>query len=271
VAELLGAYFDVYRAQLKATIALQLQYRVSAIIWLAYTVLEPVIYLVVWSAVARSTGGRVGGYSTGDFAAYYLAMMWVNQLTFTWIMHEFEFRIRQGQFSPKLLRPIHPIHSDIADNLGYKVITVVVLIPATAVLILAFQPTLVAGPRELGLFILALLFAFAVRFLFGWALALGAFWTTRVSALNATYFMAMVFLSGQMAPLALMPRAVQIAASILPFRWMAAFPVEVLLGRATGVDLLTGFAAQIGWTIVCLMIVRVVWSAALRRYTAVGA
>jgi ABC-2 type transport system permease protein len=112
VAELVATYWDVYRAQFKATIALQLQYRVALVIWLIYTVLEPVISLVVWSAVARSTGGRVGGFSPGDFAAYFILLMLVNHLTFTWVMHEFEFRIRLGQFSPKLLRPIHPIHAD---------------------------------------------------------------------------------------------------------------------------------------------------------------
>ena len=48
------AYLDVYRAQFKATLAVQFQYRVSAVIWLIFTVLEPTVYLVVWSAVARS-------------------------------------------------------------------------------------------------------------------------------------------------------------------------------------------------------------------------
>ena len=50
------AYVDIYFAQLKVTFAIQLQYRVSAALWLVYTVLEPIIYLTVWSAVAKSSG-----------------------------------------------------------------------------------------------------------------------------------------------------------------------------------------------------------------------
>ena len=73
-------------------------------------------------------------------------------------------------------------------------------------------------------FIPALLLAFLVRFLLEWTLALAAFWTTRVSAINQIYFVLMLFLSGQIAPLTLFPHWIQIVAAILPFRWMIGFP-----------------------------------------------
>ena len=31
-------------------------------------------------------------------------------------MYEFEYRIREGSLSFALLKPVHPIHSDIADK-----------------------------------------------------------------------------------------------------------------------------------------------------------
>ena len=79
----------------------------------------------------------------------------------------------------------------------------------------------------------ALLLAFLVRFLLEWTLALAAFWTTRVSAINQVYFVLMLFLAGQIAPLTLFPHWIQIVADILPFRWMLGFPVELVLGRLT--------------------------------------
>ena len=62
----------------------------------------------------------------------------------------------------------------------------------------------------------ALALAFAVRFLIEWTLALAAFWITRVMAVNQIYFVAMLFLSGQAAPLALLPAPVQALASCCP-------------------------------------------------------
>jgi ABC-type uncharacterized transport system permease subunit len=66
---------DVYRAVFKVTVAVQVQYRVVLVIWLIWMVLQPVVSLVVWSSVARSQGGHVGGYGAADFAAYFIVMM----------------------------------------------------------------------------------------------------------------------------------------------------------------------------------------------------
>jgi ABC-2 type transport system permease protein len=120
-------------------------------------------------------------------------------------------------------------------------------------------------------FIPALLLAFLVRFLLEWTLAQAAFWTTRVSAINQTYFVLLLFLSGQIAPLSLMPHPVRILAEILPFRGMVGFPVELLLGRLTLSEAWTGLAIQAAWVVVGLVLVRVVWRAGVRVYSAVGA
>ncbi len=262
--------WDVYRAQFKTTIAEQLQYRAALVIWLIGMVLEPVIYLVVWSTVARSSGGRVGGYTGGDFAAYFLAMMLVNHATFTWIMWEYDYRIRHGELSAMLLRPIHPIHSDLADNVSYKLLTLTVMVPTAVGLALAFRPTWHLTLWAVLAFVPALLLAFVVRFLIEWTLALVAFWTTRVSAINQMYFVALLFLSGQIAPLSLLPAPIQVAATALPFRWVLAFPVELLLGRLSPREALIGFAAQGAWLVIGLALLKAVWRAGVRLYSAVG-
>lgn len=262
---------DAYAAHFKAYIALQLQYRAELVIWLLGMVLEPVIYLVVWSSVARSSGGQVGGFTPAGFAAYYILFTLVNHATFSWIMHEFEFRIRNGDFSPRLLRPIHPIHSDIADNLTYKLLTSAVMLPAAIVLSLVFQPSFAPPLWAIPLFVPALALGFLVRFFFEWVLALAAFWTTRVAAINQMYFAALLFFSGRMAPLALLPAPIQAAGNVLPFRWMISFPVELLLGRLSPSAALAGLGIQLLWLLAALAVLHLGWQQALRRYTAVGA
>ena len=116
-----------------------------------------------------------------------------------------------------------------------------------------------------------MLLAFLVRFLLEWTLALAAFWTTRVSAINQTYFVLMLFLSGQIAPLTLLPYPVQVVADILPFRWMIGFPVELLLGRLSPVEALIGLGAQAAWLLIGFVLLRIVWRAGTKVYSAVGA
>src|SRR5215204_5304277 len=194
----------LYRAQFKTTIASQLQYRGALVIWIIGLILQPVIYLSVWSTVARSQGGSVDGFNASDFAAYYLTALVVSQASFTWIMWEMEYWIRQGNLSPLLVRPVHPIHQHIANNLTFKVLTVV------------FQPNFTISVWTALAFVPALLLAMALRFAVEWTMASLAFWVTRINAINQLYYVVFLFLSGFVAPLDLLPEPVQAVAVLLP-------------------------------------------------------
>jgi ABC-2 type transport system permease protein len=248
-----------------------LAYRAMLLIWMIGQVLEPLVYLIVWSIVSKSNGGSVGDYTTSQFASYFILLMLVNQVTYTWIMYEFEYRIREGILSFSLLRPLHPIHADIADNISSKLITTPFMILVAAGLTAIFHPTISPQPWAIALLFPALALAFAVRFLLEWTLALSAFWTTRVGAANQTYFIVMLFLSGQFAPLSLLPFPIQIVADILPFRWLIAFPIELISGRLTPAQALIGLGAQLAWLFISYILFRIMWRAGVRIYSAVGA
>ncbi len=51
---------------------------------------------------------------------------------------------------------------------------------------------------------------------------------------------------------------------------MHGFPAEVAAGALSGAELLAGYVWQVLWLGVLLLVVRGVWRAGLRRYTAVG-
>lgn len=264
------ALAELYMQQFKTTFASMLQYRAALAIWMIAHVLGPLVLLVVWSTVSASGGGSVGTYTTSEFAAYFILLMLINHVSYTWIMYEYEYRVREGYLSFALLKPVHPIHSDIADNLSSKLITFPFMLLIAAGLALMFHPLLSPPLWAVAAMVPALVLAFLVRFLLEWTLAQAAFWTTRVSAINQTYFVMVLFLSGQIAPLTLFPPALQTLAAILPFRWMIGFPVELLLGRLTPLECLTGLGAQAAWVAIGFMLSRIVWRAGVRVYSAVG-
>lgn len=264
------ALIALYLQQFKTTFAMMLQYRAALIIWMIGHVLEPLVYLIVWSTVSNTSGGSVGDYTTRAFAAYFILLMLVNHVTYTWIMYEFEYRIRQGNFSFALLKPVHPIHSDVADNVSSKLITLPFMLLIAVGLALIFHPVFSRVLWAMAAFLPALFLAFLLRFLLEWTLAQAGFWTTRVSAINQMYFVMVLFLSGQIAPLTLFPRPIQILAMLLPFRYMIGFPVEMLLGRLTPMEMLTGLVAQVVWLVIGFVLIRIVWRAGVRIYSAVG-
>ena len=162
------------------------------------------------------------------------------------------------------------IHADVADNLAYKILSLMILIPAVFVLAWLFPPTFNPQPWSILAGVLAIGLAFVVRFMIEWSLAMCALWTNRVNALNQTYEVILVFLSGFFAPLAVMPAAIQVLASFLPFRWLIAFPIELTLGRLTPQAALLGFACQLGWLLVAYTALTLVWRAGVKQYSAVG-
>ena len=264
------ALVKLYLQQFKTTFASMFQYRVALLIWMIGQVLEPLIFLVVWSTVSNGKGGSVGDYTTGAFVSYFLVLMLVNQFTYTWLMWDYEWRIRDGTLSFALLKPVHPIHSFIADNMMSKAIQLPVLTVIAVALAFAFHAALSVSLWVVAAFIPVLILAFFVRFLLEWTLAQAAFWTTRVSSLNQLYFLMLLLFSGQIAPLSLLPYPVQIAAKILPLYWTVGFPTELLLGKVTPSATLFGIGVLAVWLIIVFFVSRVIFRLGVKAYSAVG-
>lgn len=230
--------------------------------------IPPLVYLLVWSTAAG--GQPVGGWTRGQFVGYYLVLIVVNQLTYSvnnWTVGD---SIREGRMSSLLLRPLSPLWDALASDIAGKVVFMAFVIPAGLVLGALLRPELALTPRSCLLFIPALILAWLLRFFWGYWLALLAFWATRADALLAVQDSLVFLLAGQVAPVALLPGPLRTAATILPFRSMVGFPVEVLTGTLSDAQLLSGFMWQLGWLAVTLALWSIVWRSGIRHYEAVG-
>jgi ABC-2 type transport system permease protein len=263
--------WEIYKAQFKTSLAVSVQYRANMTIWIISLINEPIIYMAVWTTVARAQGGVVGGITTGDFAAYYITWMLVRHFSVTLAPEALEFRVRNGEYSGLLLRPVHPVHVDIADNLGYKLVALPIVIVMMIGLAIFFPPTFTPQLWAVLAFIPVMGAAFLIRFLSHWILGMIPFWATRARAIFEIFYVAEIFLTGRLAPLSLLPGWVQVLASVLPFRWMISFPVELFLGNVSPQEALLAFGAQIIWLTLMIALLRFAWRAAVRRYSAVGA
>jgi ABC-2 type transport system permease protein len=261
----------VYRALFLASFQLIAQYRVQAFLWLLFAVIRPLVFLAAWSAVANAQGGSVAGFSTADFAAYYLAISLVAQLTTAWNAWDFEFEVREGRLSPKLLRPLHPLHYAVVENIVWKAFTLPGLIPTLALIAWTFGARFTAQPWQVALFVPSLLLGAALAFVFSWVNATMAFWTTRIHAImNVQDRISFVF-AGQVAPLALLPGPFQVVAYLLPYGYMLGAPATILSGRPSPEQALLLIAGQVAWLGICWLGFRLLWRVGLRQFSAVGA
>ncbi len=243
-------------------------YRVVFFLYSLWAIVPPLIYLAIWSTIAG--GQAVGSFSSGDFVAYYLVFMVVNQLTTSIEIHTVEWEIRQGNLSSRLLLPVHPAIRPLTSNLGYKGIGMFVVVPSVLLLAVLFHPHFHTNPGLIILAVLAAAMAGMLQFLVGISIASLAFWITRADAVNQLHEMLLFLLSGQLAPLALLPGLLHTAAVILPYRYMLSFPVEVATGNLSAGDTVLGFVLQVGWLGAGFALFRLVWGQGVRHYSAVG-
>ena len=183
-----------------------------------------------------------------------------------------EERIREGELSGHLLRPMHPIHYDLAWFAGWKLVVIVLWIPIAVALSLLFDPTFYVRPIEIVVFAIAIWGAYLIRSFNQSALGMITFWTTRVGSdlSSSTPTFQQLLLSGRLVPLQLMPDWVETLAWFLPFRWTFFFPIQALVGDLSDQELLVGLAMQVFWICVGILIFSLAWRKAIRRYSAVA-
>jgi ABC-2 type transport system permease protein len=246
--------------------AYMVEYRAELLLWVLSGSL-PIILMGVWTQAAQR--GNVG-LSPIDFARYFLAVFLVRQLTVVWVIWEFEREVLEGKLSFRLLQPIDPVwhhvFSHVSERLARTPFAVLLI-----VLFFVLYPAAIWVPNivNVGLFLLAIVLAFALNFLIQHTLALVAFWTERASSLQEFWFLFYLFLSGVIAPLDVFPPTVKTIALFTPFPYLVNFPASILVGLP--VNIAQGFLVMLAWGAGFVVLNRWLWRKGLKQYSGMGA
>ncbi|HSW44676.1 MAG TPA: ABC-2 family transporter protein [Phycisphaerae bacterium] len=260
-------------AFVRASLQTMFQYRGEIALWAIWGVVYPAVAMAMWrvAALDPKSGPSIHGFEPADFAAYFLLTMIVGHICTAWDVYEFSFLVRTGRMSAKLLRPILPLWESLADNLAYKLLTLVILVPLWSMVAWWAQPRFTATAEQIALGVPAVLLAAALNYLLGYNLALLAFWLTRMDGIGECWFGASLFFGGRLAPLTIMPLPLQWAAAALPFKWVIWFPSAALMGRLPPAEIAAGLLYQGFWLAAMIVLFRWMWRTGVRRYSAVGA
>lgn len=261
----------IYKRFWQVNWAEQWQYRANLIMYLAYWLVGPIVYLAVWTTIAREQGS-VNGMTANDFAAYYLTLLPVDIITSSIVIHVLAYKIQEGSISNELMQPVHPVLTNtLTNNIAFKVLNLIVFVPIWIVLVLLFQPQFTYTWQSMLLAVPALIIGFITRFLMDSCITLIAFWTTRVWSIQQFDYAIAALLNGSFVPLALMPAWVQTIAQVLPYQLSVSFPVLLLLNKLTPEQIALNYALGIFWTVVLFGLFMLMWKRAIRQYSAVGA
>ncbi|MBT8491626.1 MAG: ABC-2 family transporter protein [Deltaproteobacteria bacterium] len=253
---------------LKVGFAETLAYRAEFIIWML-TMTLPLVMLGLWTSVASE--GPFAGYQQADFVAYYLGAFIVRNLTGNWVVWQMNEEIRTGSLMQRLLKPIHPFVTYVATHISAIPLRALVALPL-AVILLATQGAglLITDAPRIGLLLVALLGTFVLTFCLLVTIGALGFFLERSLALVEVYLGIFAVFSGYLVPLDLFPAWLQNLAAHLPFRYMLAFPVELLIGKLSFDQALVELAIQGLWVVIIGPLALLVWSLGVRKFEAYG-
>ena len=262
----------IYQRMWQVNWAEQWQYRANLVMYLFYWIVQPIVYIAVWTSIADAQGS-VKGLTANDFIVYYLTMLIVDQMTSETVFYNFGWKIQEGTLSGELIRPVHPILTNaLMNTLAFKALTTLVLIPIWITLSLLFKPVFDSVTwTNLLLTIPALVIGFIVNFLITSSITCIAFWTQRVWSLYRLYGIPVALFSGQFVPLQLMPKAIQDIAAYSPFPLFKYFPTQLILGNLSLEEIIRGYAVGLVWIVLAYLLFRFIWKRGLKQFSAVGA
>lgn len=263
----------IYQRFWQVNWAEQWQYRANLLMYLAYWLVSPIVYLTVWSAIANGApGGSIGGLSAADFASYYLTLLAVDIMTSSITIHILGYKIQDGSISNELLRPVHPILTNtLVNNLAFKALQLIIFVPVWFLLGMLFQPQFTYTTDSILLSMPAIALGFLLNFLLDGIITLLAFWTTRVWAIQEVSFAVGRLFNGAFVPLVLLPGWMQGIAQVLPYQLWSSFPTLTLLNKLTPQQIAVNYGLQLVWLVILFIGFQRLWKHALKRFSAVGA
>lgn len=246
-----------------------LAYRASGLIWILTDVTTAVTMPLVWSHA--SSNGSIAGFRTSDFVLYYLCMLLLGSFITSHIMWEIATEIKEGQFSTALLRPVSFFQVAYMRNISWRIIRLTLFLPFFVVLVFLYRGLLGEATLNFGWeFWTSLILGHFVSFTVVMAMAMLALFTQEVYSIFELYYVPMLFLSGQLFPVSLLPTWAVNLAKIFPFYFTTGAPTEILIGRVRGDAALHTIGMQIIWIAIAYIAGKILWKRGLRYYSGVG-
>ena len=247
-----------------------LQYRGDIILWTIADALVPIIALAIWYSVAQS-GNQA--FPAQEVFTYYIFLTIVRATAVAWGGYFLSTEILKGDIVRYLIRPLSPFIIHAADNIAVKAFRLIIPISLLAVSLWQwphlFWPT-IYQPYYIVFFLLSVFLATILNFVFDMVTAMLAFWLEDVLQIREYQNMLYEIASGTLIPLAFLPSTIRNIFEFLPFRYMLSTPVEILLGRISGIDIWYQLGIQLLWIIASAITVSFLWKKGLKIYAIPG-
>lgn len=229
----------------------------------------PLVLMSVWVAITKSS--NTIGTERSYIISYFYYQIIVNRVVGTWHSYFLGEKIRNGEISKDLLKPISRVWYDIINNVAEKIWKITFSIPALIILGFILHKSLILPTGNIFVFIITVLGASIITFLIAHIIGISAFWFSDTGVITSYNEVLNFIASGRLFPLSYVGSFIPLGVlNFLPYKYTLAFPIDVLLGKISGQELLTGILVQIAWIAFLFLLCRAIWIKGLRKYGGYG-
>jgi ABC-2 type transport system permease protein len=260
------------RAYAELALQSQLEYRVNAIAdWCLNPLMSTIVEIAMWWTMFEAMGvTTLGGFPREYYLAYVTWAVFFARISANW-MYEFRMlqEVESGSINAILVRPVSFYEFYLGQFLGYKVFTTLfsLWLPAILALVVGGTTDFARLPMAVLLVWCHLVFIFTLSF----CVMTISFRLTKATSFTVTKNFLIWLASGELFPLDLLPKNLQMVASYLPFSSGCYVPVGFLTHRLGWGALWQGFWVNILWIAFFGLLGSVLWRRGLRQYAGTGA
>lgn len=234
----------------------------------AGTIIQTLMIYMFWTAVLGSGFGN-GIYDKSSIGLYYLF------ITFVGTFASFDFfriahLINSGNLGMEIIKPYNFIIKEFVQTIPDKILKLSIMLIIYLTLIY-FGVNHHLSLIQLIFSCLAMVLAAISKFYIGLTIGGLAFWFKRVHGFNALFWNVGGLFSGDLLPLNLMPAILFSVSAYLPFRYLAYFPVQIMLGKINfGWELMMGIGIQLFWALMFSGLCKFIWKFGMLEFDASG-
>jgi ABC-2 type transport system permease protein len=212
-----------------------------------------------------------GGYLLEDALAFAFITQGLAALIALWAWWPIAETIQTGDVAIDLSRPYDYMFAWLAQDYGRAIYQFGMrTVPPTVVGMIAFGFALPTDPVRWMMLLPSLLLAIAISFGWRFCLNLTTFWLLDYRGIGGLSLLAGFLFSGFVVPIAMWPDGLREVVAALPFAAMVAIPVDILLGKVQGADLVAALGLQVFWAVALLGAGKLMLSAAMRKLVIQG-
>ena len=213
----------------------------------------------------------VGGYDSADALTYVWLTQGLIATIYIWGWQELALRIRSGDVAIDLARPVDPLRAGLAFDFGRAVYHALFRgVPPILFGALVFDLTAPSNPLVWLAFALSVAFAIGVSFSWRFLYNTSAFWLLHYRGATAMAMIVANLFSGFIVPVAFFPGWLKAIAYATPFPAMVQMPIDMFVGKTSGIDVVEALALQVFWLVALLALCRGALAAGVRKLVIQG-